>query len=171
MNKTELPPVTLQPLGPCDLPVAVAVHAACFDPAWSEKSMAEITAMPGTFGFLAMAGAEPVGLALILALGKEAEILTLGVLPAVRRRGIGRLLLAACADRLARGGGAKLMLEVAQDNVAAQALYRATDFVEAGRRVGYYRRAAGTAVDAILLARVIDSSLEANEGDSVKPGQ
>src|SRR5262249_13192140 len=84
-----------------------------------------------------------------------AEILTLGVLPRFRRRGVGRSLLAAVTDRLARAGGARLLLEVAADNVAAQALYRDAGFLEVGRRPGYYQRASGQAVDALLLACVI----------------
>jgi len=121
--------------------------------------MTELLAMPGSFGLLAMAGELPIGLAIVLAVGQEAEILTLGIVPDFRRRGVGRLLLSAVADRLARAGVARLTLEVSEDNFAAQALYRATGFLEAGRRTGYYVRANGGAVDAILLARAIDANV------------
>ena len=146
---------TVRPLVPFDLPIAAALHAASFEQPWNETSIAGLLAMPGGFGFVAVADAQPVGLTIALATGEEAEILTLGVLPRFRRRGVGRSLLAAVTDRLARAGGARLLLEVAADNVAAQALYRDAGFREVGRRPGYYQRASGQAVDALLLACVI----------------
>ena len=43
-------------------------------------------------------------------------------------------------------------LEVAEDNAAARALYRAAGWNETGRRRGYYPRPGG-ALDAITLAK------------------
>jgi len=146
---------TVRPLDPFELPIAAALHAACFEQPWNEASIAGLLAMPGSFGLLAVADAQPAGLAIALATGAEAEILTLGVLPRLRRRGIGRALLTAVTDRLARTGGARILLEVAADNIAAQALYRDAGFLEVGRRPGYYRRVSGPAVDALLLACVV----------------
>ena len=68
----------------------------------------------------------------------EAEVLTLGVAPEVRRQGIATdLLRAAIAEIRARGGTA-MFLEVATGNTAARALYKKFDFVEVGRRRRYY---------------------------------
>jgi [ribosomal protein S18]-alanine N-acetyltransferase len=146
---------TVRPLDPFEIAIAAALHAASFEQPWNETSIAGLLAMPGSFGLLAVAAAQPVGLAIALATGAEAEILTLGVLPRFRRHGIGRSLLAAVTDRLARAGGARLLLEVAADNVAAQALYRDAGFLEVGRRPGYYQRVSGPAVDALLLACIV----------------
>jgi len=151
----------VRPLGPFELPIAASLHAASFEQPWNETSIAGLLAMPGSFGLLAVVDAEPVGLAIALAMGTEAEILTLGVLPRFRRRGIGRSLLAAVTDRVARAGGARLLLEVAADNFAAQALYGDAGFLEVGRRPGYYQRASAPSVDALLLACV----LRARESD------
>jgi ribosomal-protein-alanine N-acetyltransferase len=147
--------VQLQPLGPLDLAVAVAVHAGCFESAWNEAAMAEILAMPGSFGALALVGDQPVGLVIVLAVGTEAEILTLAVLPKFRRRGTANRLLAWVADRLSGAGCRRLLLEVAEDNVAARALYGKLGFDQIGRRPTYYRRPAGT-VAAMVLARTLD---------------
>ena len=147
--------VLLQPLGPLDLAVAAALHAGCFDSAWNEAAMAEILAMPGSFGVLAQIGDQPVGLVIALAVGTEAEILTLAVLPKFRRRGIARRLLAWVVDRLSGAGCQRLLLEVAEDNAAARTLYGKLGFAEVGRRPSYYRRFAGTAA-AIVLARALD---------------
>ena len=147
--------VLLQPLGPLDLAVAAAVHAGCFESAWNEAAMAEILAMPGSFGALALVGDQPVGLVIVLAVGTEAEILTLAVLPKFRRRGIAGRMLTWAADRLSDAGCQRLLLEVAEDNVAACALYGKHGFTQIGRRPSYYRRLAGTAA-AIVLARTLD---------------
>lgn len=147
--------VQLQPLGPLDLAVAAALHASCFDHAWNEAALAELLAIPGTLGTLAHIKDQPVGLVIVLAVGGEAEILTLGVLPKFRRRGIAARMLASVADRLSGAGCRRLLLEVAEDNEAARALYGKLGFAEIGRRPSYYRRAAAVA-GAIVLARALD---------------
>ena len=80
------------------------------------------------FAFLA-----PDGFILARAAGGEAEILTLAVMPAARRQGIGRALVPAAA-RHAQGLGAEsLFLEVGdRQPCRAGALYRAS----ASRRWG-----------------------------------
>ncbi len=52
----------------------------------------------------------------------------LAVLPAHRRRGVARALLAAVEEAARREGAAKVTLEVRPDNAPAQALYRACGF-------------------------------------------
>jgi len=148
--------IELQPLGPLDLAVAAALHASCFDHAWNEAAIAELLAMPGSFGALARIKDQPAGLVIALAVGAEAEILTLAVLPKFRRRGIAARLLASVVDRSSGAGCRRLLLEVADDNEAARALYGKLGFAEIGRRPSYYRRAGGAAAEAIVLARVLD---------------
>ncbi len=77
----------------------------------------------------------------------EAEILTLGVVPTARRRGLGRALLDAAKAEAARRGARAVFLEVSTHNAAARRLYLASGFVEAGLRRRYY--ADGS--DALLL--------------------
>jgi ribosomal-protein-alanine N-acetyltransferase len=141
------------------LAVAAALHAACFDSPWSETALAEILAMPGSFGVLAHIGDQPVGLVIALAVGTEAEILTLGVLPEFRRRGLAGQVLTSVADCLRAAGCRRLLLEVAEDNAAARALYGKLGFTQIGRRPSYYRRSAGTAA-AIVLGRALDRQEE-----------
>ena len=67
--------------------------------------------------------------------GDPVDLTRLAVDPARRRTGIGRQLtaaaLAAVADRT-------VLLEVAESNVVARALYRGDGFMEISRRPGYY---------------------------------
>lgn len=116
--------------------------------------MTEILAMPGSFGALALLGDQPVGFVIALAVAPDAEILTLGVLPKFRRRGIAGQLLAWVVDRLGGAACQRLLLEVAEDNLVARALYEKLGFAEVGRRPSYYRRSAG-AKAAIVLARAL----------------
>ncbi|MEI9965502.1 MAG: GNAT family N-acetyltransferase [Caulobacteraceae bacterium] len=92
------------------------------------------------------------------AIGGEAEILTLAVAPRARRRGIGLGLVEAAALEAARRGGGALYLEVAADNDAATALYRATGFEQAGVRARLLRpRGRRRAMDALVLRRTLNS--------------
>jgi ribosomal-protein-alanine N-acetyltransferase len=150
--------VTLGPLEAFDLAVAATLHAGSFDDAWTEGAIGQLLAMPGSFGTLAYLGDQPVGLVIVLAAGPDAEILTLGVLPSFRRRGVAHRLLASAGERAAAAGCERLVLDVAEDNPAAYALYRRLGFADIARRPAYYRRASGVAVAAIVLARSLKNS-------------
>ncbi len=78
------------------------------------------------------------GFILWRAAGGEAEILTLAVIPAARRRGVARRLLALAVERARDDGADALFLEVSDRNEAAVALYDGAGFVRAGLRRGYY---------------------------------
>lgn len=125
--------------------------------------MAALLAVAGTFALVAEWTPEiaresaapdraPVGLVLFRVAADEAEILTLGVIPEVRRAGVGRALLEAALENARTLGAAALFLEVAADNAAAIALYQQAGFGAVGSRKGYYSRVGGT-VDALVLAR------------------
>lgn len=135
--------------------VAAALHEASgFHEPWNAQAFAELLAMPGTAGLLALAGEEPAGLVLWRVAADEAEILTICTLPGRRRGGVGRHLLDAATQAMKAAGAGRVLLEVAIDNRAAIALYRAFRFVELGRRRGYYQGPQG-AVDALILGRNI----------------
>lgn len=130
-----------------------AMHSACFpDDPWDAEALARLLGLPASFGYLAWQEDSPVGFILARDLGGEVEILSLGVLPVWRRRGIGRALLTTIADKAAARHSGSIVLEVATDNDAARRLYAGFGFVTAGRRPRYYRRIGGTA-DALILRR------------------
>jgi ribosomal-protein-alanine N-acetyltransferase len=132
-----------------------AMHLAAFpeDP-WDAAALERILALAGGFAYLAWQGEVPAGFILARDLGGEVEILSLGVLPRRRRRGIGRALLDAVVAEAERRSAGSLVLEVATDNQAARGLYAAAGFVQVGRRPRYYRSTDGRA-DALILRRVI----------------
>ena len=127
------------------------LHRVCFpEDSWDLGSIGQIMRIPGFFGRIGWIQDRPVGFALALALGEEAEILSVGVLPGYRRAGAGRALLASIRLEAQRRGIERVVLEVAVDNTAARALYAACGFTEVGRRRNYYDRA-GCFVDALIL--------------------
>jgi ribosomal-protein-alanine N-acetyltransferase len=134
------------------------MHAACFpEEPWDAFSFERLLALHGVFGYVVWLGEDPLddtpaGFVLARDLGGEAEILTLGVLPGMRRVGFGRALLDAVMAEAGRRGIASVVLEVAIDNEAARRLYGATGFIRVGTRPRYYRRS-HAAIDALILRR------------------
>lgn len=108
-------------------------HAASFSDAWSQAAIRELFAGPGVYAY-----ASPGGFILARAAGDEAEILTLAVIPAARRQGIGRDLVRFAARHAQSLGARALFLEVATSNVPAHELYASLGFTAAGRRRAYY---------------------------------
>jgi ribosomal-protein-alanine N-acetyltransferase len=131
---------------------ALAVlHRACFpDDPWEAGALARIMALSGGFGWLAWEDDEPAGFILVRDLGSECEVLSLGVAPRWRRRGIAGDLLRTAFAEAQRRGLPSVVLEVAVDNVAAGDLYAGAGFAAVGRRARYYRRPDGRA-DALIL--------------------
>lgn len=93
---------------------------------------------------------ELLGWAGILIAGDQAEILTVGVVPVARRRGIATKLLDVLVQRAREHGARELFLEVRVDNDPAQRLYEREGFAVLGRRRGYY---ANGRVDAVVMRR------------------
>jgi ribosomal-protein-alanine N-acetyltransferase len=88
----------------------------------------------------------------VLVIAESAEILTVGVVPSARRRGLARRMLAVLYAEAVKRGATELLLEVREDNESARTLYTAEGFVALGRRRGYYGN--GT-VDAVVMRRAL----------------
>ena len=143
--------VTPLPAGAAE-PLA-AMHGACFpEEPWDAAALRRILALSGAFGYLAWDGGDPTGFVVARDLGEEIEILSIGVLPEQRRRGIGQALLAAVVAETVRRRAGSIVLEVGTANTAARRLYAACGFVQVGRRPHYYRRLEGM-IDALILRR------------------
>lgn len=130
------------------------LHAAAFSTPWDAPAFEALLDQTGVFAI-----EEPDGFILLRAVADEAEILTLAVRPPARRRGLGVRLVSEGATASASRGAARLFLEVADDNVAALALYARAGFAEAGRRPGYYARPGGGRQDALILALNLPAAL------------
>ncbi|MDA8797875.1 GNAT family N-acetyltransferase [Alphaproteobacteria bacterium] len=80
----------------------------------------------------------------------EAEILSIGVRLDRQRQGVGKRLLQHFFEHGTSQKMARVVLEVAEDNVPALGLYRDFGFVEFGRRKGYYKQG-NWKIDAIMM--------------------
>jgi ribosomal-protein-alanine N-acetyltransferase len=126
------------------------VHAASFDAAWDAADLEQFLGAGETVahGVIESADDSVVGFVLSRTASDEAEILTLAVAPAHRRRGLARRLLCDHLESLAEAGAKLLFLEVGTENGAARALYASLGCTPVGERKGYYR--SGRA-DALVL--------------------
>jgi ribosomal-protein-alanine N-acetyltransferase len=143
-------------IGPEAAALLAALHGRCFDEPWNAEAFAALLALPTVRALVAQdAGpvSEPVGFLMAQRAAQQAEILTMGVLPAYRRTGIAGRMLAKACDELAAHGARDVFLEVDETNLAGMRLYRAAGFETVGRRVGYYQNLAGGRTDAISLCR------------------
>lgn len=128
-----------------------ALHAKAFTDTprpWTAAEFAAFLAEPST-----ILVTRPEGFAVGRVAGPEAELLTLAVEPAARRRGVGRALVLAFEAEAAARGAAEALLEVAATNGEGRALYAALGYRQAGRRRGYYGREAAPPIDALVLAK------------------
>ncbi|MFD7509914.1 GNAT family N-acetyltransferase [Streptomyces sp. NPDC059853] len=64
------------------------------------------------FHLLAVSGGRAVGVAVVLVSGSYAGVYAVGTVAGARRRGVGRALLDACADRASGAGATSLFLQV-----------------------------------------------------------
>lgn len=121
---------------------------------WSERSYRDEIADAHNRYYVAVEDPDGrlLGWAGVLVVAGAADILTVGVVPAARRRGLARRMLAALYAEARRRGAAEIFLDVRVDNEAAIALYRAEGFEELGRRRGYYE--AGR-VDSLVMRRAL----------------
>ncbi|GAC1348027.1 MAG: hypothetical protein NVSMB18_34940 [Acetobacteraceae bacterium] len=126
----------LEPATPAHAAALALLHASAFPERerWGADAMALQLGLPGAFGWIAPEG----GLVLARAAADEAEILTLAVHPDGRRRGLARRLLNRAMEEAAERGAVAIFLEVAEANLAAQALYAGAGFAVVGQRPAYY---------------------------------
>lgn len=133
--------IAIRRAGPPDAPTVAALHAASFAEAWDAASMAEFLGSPSCLCLIAAPRGESLPQAFLIArkAGDEAELITIGVAPDHRRRGLARALVEAAAADLRSAGAAKLFLEVEEGNGAARGLYASLGAIPVGRRAAYYR--------------------------------
>ncbi len=123
--------------------------------AGSAVSTPETTAPVVTEIFMATSAQDndPAGFVAVRIVPPEMEILNFAVVPANRRRGIARELLAAAFSRARSVGVHRAFLEVRESNAVARAFYSHAGFTDVGRRHGYYR---DPPEDAIILSVALD---------------
>jgi ribosomal-protein-alanine N-acetyltransferase len=139
--------------GPADAIIVAALHASSFERAWPAEEIAQFLSAPGCIVLLAARLKEQAagGMIIMRKAGDEAEILSLAVHPACRRRGLGRALLAKAVKAARDAGVRTLFLEMEEGNEAARGLYKLRGANEVGRRARYYESGADALIFSLAL--------------------
>ena len=128
-----------------------AAHALAFEGSWREDEFEDLLEGEGIYGFLAKDDGEPLGVILCRIAADEVEVLTIGVAPAARRKGVAQALLTAALGVARARQAAQAFLEVAVDNEDAITLYERLGFRRAGKRLHYYDRGEAGRMDALVM--------------------
>jgi ribosomal-protein-alanine N-acetyltransferase len=130
-----------------------ALHARCFPRPWKAaefRRYAEAANYPGLLAWKDhLAGFVVVSIA-----ASEAEILTIGTDPSLRRSGIASALLSRMTEDAARRKVGAIFLEVGVRNDAARSLYQRHGFTVEGKRKGYYETPQGPE-DALIMKKTL----------------
>jgi [ribosomal protein S18]-alanine N-acetyltransferase len=151
-------PSVIRPLRPEKAEACARLHAEGFAHPWSTEEVAQLIAGSTT---LAAAALDPAngrlrGFILSRLAADEAEILTVAVETASRRKGVGRALIGEALRQASNAGAKTMFLEVGKDNAPALALYERLGFVKVGERAGYYRRPDGTRAAAVIMRKALE---------------
>lgn len=129
-----------------------ALHALCFDDSperpWGIDHVRSIFGMGGMYLLPLNLRSRMIGFLLCRCVLPEAEVISLGVLPAYRGQGLGAQLINGFIQSSINIGIREFHLEVRHTNSAAIALYRSIGFQETGTRKSYYLLKDGSRCDA-----------------------
>jgi ribosomal-protein-alanine N-acetyltransferase len=137
-----------------DLPVFVSLDKELFPYSpWSTSQYKEEFSSP-TRHFVVAVDAEQniVGYAGVFAPGgAEADVLTVGVIPSQRGKGIAKALMTLITDWAKEQGSIAMMLEVKVDNTEAIGLYQSLGYSQLNIRKDYF----GAGLDALVMRLVL----------------
>jgi [ribosomal protein S18]-alanine N-acetyltransferase len=133
-----------------DLPVFVSLDKELFPYSpWSAAQYKEEFSSPTRHFVVAVDEAESIiGYAGVFAPGgTEADVLTVGVIPTHRGKGIAKRLMAMITDWATEKGSIAMMLEVKVDNSDAIGLYESLGYSKLNVRKDYF----GVGLDALVM--------------------
>ena len=149
--------VAFRAMTPADLEaVADLTHRA--DPfGWTLRNFSDAHASGNTLTVLTVDGVT-AGIAAVMHVLDESELLEIAVQPAMQGRGYGKALLAQAIALARRNGAVRMFLEVRESNARARKMYTSFGFEETGRRKNYYPTENGRE-DAILMTAQLSRSV------------
>jgi ribosomal-protein-alanine N-acetyltransferase len=133
-----------------DLPVFVSLDKELFPYSpWSTSQYKEEFSSPTRHFVVAIDAAQNiVGYAGVFAPGgADADVLTVGVIPTHRGKGIAKALMAMITDWAKEQGSIAMMLEVKIDNFDAIGLYESLNYSKLNVRKDYF----GAGLDALVM--------------------
>ena len=142
--------ITYRQANAFDLAVFVSLDTELFPYSpWSASQSKEEFSSPTRHFVVAVDEAQNIiGYAGVFAPGgAEADVLTVGVIPSQRGKGIARQLMALITDWAKQQGSIAMMLEVKVDNAEAIGLYESLGYVKLNTRKDYF----GAGLDALVM--------------------
>jgi ribosomal-protein-alanine N-acetyltransferase len=142
--------ITYRQANAFDLPVFVSLDKELFPYSpWSASQYKEEFSAPTRYFVVAIDEQQNIiGYAGVFAPGAaEADVLTIGVVPTERGKGIARRLMAMITDWASQQGSTGMMLEVKVDNVEAIGLYESLGYSKLNVRKDYF----GAGLDAVVM--------------------
>lgn len=123
-----------------DLDVFDEIEGLSFPTRWSRKALAyELSENPLSRSFIWQENDEVLAFSIFRLVMDEAELMQVAVAPKARCKKIGYKLLDFAIERLAAEGIQRVVLEVRETNLPAQALYKSLGFTQCGCVRGYYQ--------------------------------
>ena len=149
--------VAFRAMTPADIE-AVADLTRRADPfGWTLRNFSDAHASGNTLTVLTVDGVTS-GIAAVMHVLDESELLEIAVQPAMQGRGYGKALLAQAIALARRNGAVRMFLEVRESNARARKMYTSFGFEETGRRKNYYPTENGRE-DAILMTAQLSRSV------------
>ena len=142
--------VLIRAMQVADLEAVSELDMLSFSQPWPENAFRVELANPAARCWVAEAEEQVAGALVFVRVLDEAELATIAIHPAFRRRGIARKLLKTAMDAAHAEGARIYHLEVRVGNTSAQKLYKSFGFEEVGRRPKYYR---DNGEDALLMTK------------------
>ena len=124
---------------------------------WTLRNFSDAHASGNTLTVLTVDGVTS-GIAAVMHVLDESELLEIAVQPAMQGRGYGKALLAQAIALARRNGAVRMFLEVRESNARARKMYTSFGFEETGRRKNYYPTENGRE-DAILMTAQFSRSV------------
>jgi ribosomal-protein-alanine N-acetyltransferase len=127
------------------------IDEACFDPqlAYSRPELAFYMKRAGSFTFVAETEGQILGFIVAECRRKNGHIITIDVIAAARRGGVGSSLLDAAEERLLEAGVTTVALETPVNNAAAIRFYKQKGYFVEKTAAGYY----SGQLDALVMAK------------------
>lgn len=141
MADTSVADFCIRALQAADVPTLRAVLPEWVPEHWNSSGSDSAPASQHHFRVLVRrvhGGGEFGGIAEFQQIMDEGHLLSIAIVPAFQRHGLGTKLLNAVLEELRAAGCRRCLLEVRRSNVAAQALYRQAQFTLDGVRKEYY---------------------------------
>jgi ribosomal-protein-alanine N-acetyltransferase len=145
-------PFVIRDFRPQDFETLWQIDQECFPPgiSYSRQELKVYVRRRGSFTLVATSSADDKIAGFIVAYGGlTGHIITIDVIAAARRSGVGSLLLRAAEDRLREAGSKAVGLETAVDNAAALAFYKCRGYHVVSTWPRYY----SNGVDALVMKK------------------